>query len=303
MPWLIYAFSGPVLWALSTHIDKYLVERYFKQGSVAVLMVFTAIIGALALPFIWLFQPGVVALDQQSITVIAVSGILYMGAIYFYLQALQTEEASTVAPFFQAAGIFGLILGYFVLGEKLSLLQIVGVLLIIAGSVLISLRLGQGTSRVKTRLVILMLAGALAIALSSLIFKFFAVRNEFWTTTFWNFAGQALFGVILMLIAANRRQFIKMMRANTSAVLSVNGANELINLGGNLGVRYTLLFVPLGIVQAISSTTSFFVLFFGVILSLFFPKLGREEISFASLLQKIIATTLVVTGVLLINLQ
>ena len=303
MSWLIYAFSGPVLWALSTHIDKYLVERYFKHGSVAVLMVFTAIIGALALPFIWLFQPGVVSLDPQSMAVIAVSGILYMGAIYFYLQALQAEEASTVAPFFQAAGIFGLILGYFVLGEKLSILQIIGVLLIIAGSVLLSLRLGQGASRIKTRLVILMLTCALAIALSTLIFKFFAVRDEFWTTTFWNFAGQALFGVILMLIAANRRQFIKMMRANTGAVLSVNGANELINLGGNLGMRYTLLFAPLGIVQAISSTTPFFVLFFGVVLSLFFPSLGREEISFAGLMQKIIATTLVVAGVLLINLQ
>ena len=302
MNWLILAFSGPVLWALSTHIDKYLVERYFKHGSVAVLMVFTAIIGALALPFIWLFRPGVVALDIQSMAVIAVSGILYMGAIYFYLQALQTEEASTVAPFFQAAGIFGLILGYFVLGEKLSLLQIIGVLLIIAGSVILSLRLGQGTSRVKTRLVILMLTCALSIALSSLIFKFFAVRDEFWITTFWNFAGQVLFGVILMLIAANRRQFKKMMRSNTSAVLSVNGANELINLGGNLGVRYTLLFVPLGIVQAISSTTSFFVLFFGVVISLFFPKLGSEEIGLASLMQKIIATTLVVAGVLLINL-
>jgi drug/metabolite transporter (DMT)-like permease len=303
MLWLIYAFSGPVLWALSTHIDKYLVERYFKHGSVAVLMVFTAIIGALALPFIWLFQPGVVALDIHSMAVIAVSGILYMGAIYFYLQALQTEEASTVAPFFQAAGIFGLILGYFVLGEKLSLWQIIGALLIIAGSIILSLRLGQGTSRVKTRLVFLMLACALAIALSSLIFKFFAVRDEFWTTTFWNFAGQALFGMILMLVAANRRQFIKMMRANTGAVLSVNGANELINLGGNLGVRYTLMFAPLGIVQAISSTTSFFVLFFGVVLSLFFPKLGREEIGFASLMQKIIATALVVAGVLLINQQ
>lgn len=106
-----------------------------------------------------------------------------------------------------------------------------------------------------------------------------------------------------MLIAANRRQFIKMMRANTGAVLSVNGANELINLGGNLGVRYTLLFAPLGIVQAISSTTSFFVLFFGIVLSLFIPSLGREEISFIGLTQKIIATTLVVAGVLLINLQ
>ena len=303
MSWLIYAFSGPVLWALSTHIDKYLVERYFKQGSVAVLMVFTAIIGSLALPFIWLFQPGMVSLDPQSIAVIAVSGILYMGAIYFYLEALQVEEASTVAPFFQAAGIYGLILGYFVLGEKLSILQIIGVLLIIAGSVLLSLRIGQGAGRFKTRLVILMLTCALAIALSTLIFKFFAVRDEFWTTTFWNFAGQAIFGVILMLIAANRRQFIKMMRANTGAVLSVNGANELINLGGNLGMRYTLLFAPLGIVQAIASTTPFFVLFFGVVLSLFSPSLGREEISFAGLIQKIIATTFVVAGVLLINLQ
>jgi len=181
MLWLIYAFSGPVLWALSTHIDKYLVERYFKHGSIAVLMVFTAIIGALALPFIWRFQPSVVALDPQSMAVIAISGILYMAAIYFYLQALQTEEASTVAPFFQAAGIFGLILGYFILGEKLSLWQIFGVLLIIAGSILLSLRLGQGPSRLKTRLIILMLACALAIALSSLIFKFFAMRDEFWT--------------------------------------------------------------------------------------------------------------------------
>jgi uncharacterized membrane protein len=303
MNWLIYAFSGPILWAISTHIDKYLVERYFKHGSVAVLMVFTAIIGALALPPIWLFQPGVVALDPQSMEVIAVSGMLYMSAIYFYLQALQTEEASTIAPFFQAAGIFGLILGYLVLGENISLFQVIGALLIIAGSVILSLRFGRGAGRIKTRLVVLMLACALAIALSSLIFKFFAVRDEFWTTTFWSFAGQALFGVILMLIASNRQQFKRMMRSNTNAMLSANGVNEVMNLGGNLGARYALLFAPLGIVQAITSTTSFFILFFGVILSLFFPKLGREEIGIGSLMQKFIAIAFIVAGVVLINQQ
>jgi len=303
MHWLIYAFSGPVLWALSTHIDKYLVERYFKQGSVAVLMVFTAITGALALPFVWLFEPGVVALNHESMIIIAASGILYMSAIYFYLRALQTEEASTIAPFFQAAGVFGLILGYFILGEQISYSQIISILLIIAGSVILSLRFGQGTSHVKKQLFILMFFCALAISLSSLIFKFFAIRDEFWTTTFWNFFGQALFGVILMLAAENRKQFSEMIHANAGALLSVNIANELINLGGNLGVRYTLLLAPLGIVQAISSTTSFFVLFFGVILSLFFPNLAREEISICNLMQKIIATILVVAGVLLINMQ
>jgi hypothetical protein len=28
MSWLAFAFSGPILWAISTHIDKYLVEKY-----------------------------------------------------------------------------------------------------------------------------------------------------------------------------------------------------------------------------------------------------------------------------------
>jgi hypothetical protein len=70
-----------------------------------------------------------------------------------------------------------------------------------------------------------------------------------------------------------------------------------------IGARYALLLAQLGVVQAISSTTSFFVLFFGIILSLFFPSLAREEISMGSLMQKIIATTLVVAGVLLISMQ
>ena len=224
-----------------------------------------------------------------------------MGAIYFYLAALQTEEVSTVAPFFQAAGIFALILGYFFLGEKLSVPQIAGVLSIIAGSVLLSLRFGKGAARVKTRLVVLMLACAFAIALSSFIFKFFAVQTDFWTTVFWSYAGDAIFGIVLMLIAANRRQFMKTMRTNKTAVLSVNAANELINLGGNLGMEYALILAPLGFVQAIGSTTSFFVLGFGVLLSLFFPKLGREELAAAGLVQKLAAIVFVTAGVLLIN--
>ncbi|HIH93672.1 TPA: hypothetical protein HA338_06405 [Methanosarcina acetivorans] len=77
-----------------------------------------------------------------------------------------------------------------------------------------------------------MLFCALEISLSSLIFKFFAVRDEFWILTFWNFFGQALFGVILMLAAKNRKQFSEMNHANAGALLSVNITNELINLGG-----------------------------------------------------------------------
>ena len=45
--WLLFAFSGPVLWAVCIHLDKYLVSRYFAQSSVAVLLVFSALFGLL----------------------------------------------------------------------------------------------------------------------------------------------------------------------------------------------------------------------------------------------------------------
>jgi len=59
--WLLYAFSGPLLWAISTHIDKFLVDKYFRHSDTAVLMVFTALLGVIALPAIWLFDPKVLA--------------------------------------------------------------------------------------------------------------------------------------------------------------------------------------------------------------------------------------------------
>jgi hypothetical protein len=87
------------------------------------------------------------------------------------------------------------------------------------------------------------------------------------------------------------------MRANTAALLSINASNELINLGGGLGNRYALLFAPLSLVQAIGSTTTLFIFAFGILLSLLYPRFGRESLSRGELMQKGIAATLVAAGV------
>lgn len=298
--WLFFAFSGPVLWAISIHLDKYLVTRYFAQSSVAVLLVFTALLGLLLLPPIWLFRPDVVHLPPSSMALIGFSGLLYMTAIFFYLQALQSEEASVVAPFFQAAPLFGYLLGYFVLGEQLSAMQMSGGGLIVAGGALLSV--GFGTRRkFNARLVVLMLACAFALALTGLIFKFYAVRDEFWTATFWAFVGQAVFGAVLLAIAGYRRQFVALVRANPGPILAIGGANELINLAGILGARYALLFAPLSLVQAIGSTTSLFVFLIGAAMSAFYPAVGREDLSAGNLVRKAGSAILIVAGAILIN--
>jgi drug/metabolite transporter (DMT)-like permease len=290
-----------VLWAISVHLDKYLVERFFKESNVAVLLVFTALAGVLLLPFIWYYEPSVMSPSAGSIALIMLAGIFYMTAMLLYLRALQSDEASVVAPFFQAGPLFGYVLAYVVLGETLTRQQMAGGAMIIVGALIVSIRFGQSMKMFKARLAVRMLACGFIMALASLIFKVFAIRVEFWTTTFWMFVGEGFFGMALLMIPAFRRQFMTLARANTAALLSINASNELFNLGGGLGNRYALLFAPLSIVQAIGSTTTLFVFAFGVLLSVFFPRLGRENLSGRELAQKGIAAIIVAAGVALVT--
>jgi drug/metabolite transporter (DMT)-like permease len=232
---------------------------------------------------------------------VAFSGVLYMSGMLFYLRALQSVEASAVAPFYQAAPLFGYVLGYVVLGEALSPVQMGGGALIIAGTVLVSLQFDQRKAAFNVRLTALMLACALSMAMSSLIFKIFALRDEFWPTTFWMYAGEALFGAVLLAITSFRRPFIELLRSSPGAVLSVNAINEMINLGGSLGTRYALLLAPLSLVQAIGSTTTLFVFAFGIVLSIFCPTLGHEELSRLELVRKGVAAAVVAIGAILVS--
>ncbi|MEY4722904.1 MAG: hypothetical protein RLZZ324_417 [Candidatus Parcubacteria bacterium] len=299
--WILLAFSGPVLWAISTHIDKYLVERFFKDHDTAVLMAFTSLLGVFLMPFIWWFRPQVLGVPLQAVLAVAASGVLYMGALLFYLQALQTEEASVVAPMFQASTVWGATLAYVFLGERLTLVQGLGGLMVVIAAVLLSLDPSFHFRKMKSRFVLRMLACTLALAVSTLIFKFYAVKDEFWSVTFWTFAGEAVFGIVLLSIPRYLRQFIALLRASTGAVLGINGANELINLGGGLGVRYALLLAPVALVQAISSTSTLFVFLFGAALTVIAPKLGSEDLSAKNVLRKGVAAALVAAGVVVMN--
>jgi uncharacterized membrane protein len=299
--WLLLAFCGPVSWAVSTHIDKFLVDRYFPESDTAVLMLFTALAGVALLPFIWWIEPAIFKPAISAMAVMGASGVLYMGAMLFYLRAIQGEEASVVAPLFQASTLFTFLLGYVFLHEKLGAGRLLGGALVVGGAAGLSLQPGASRKGFKGRLVLLMLGATFVLALSTVLFKFFAIRDDFWTTTFWTFAGEGLFGAVLLLKAGCRRQLTDLFRRNPGAMAGVNAANELINLGAGLAVRYATLLAPVALVSAISSTTTLFVFAIGILLTNFFPRLGREDLSTGNLVRKGVGGALIVLGVLLIE--
>ncbi len=305
MNWLAFALCGPILWAISVHLDKYLVERYFKDANVIVLLIFTALMGLVLMPIIAWFEPGVFQRDLTSMVLMALSGIFYMTGITFYLRALQGHEASMVAPFFQSSPMFGYVLAYLVLGETLTGTQLAGGVLIIVGVLSVSIgagsKAGGERGRFRWQLAALMLCAGFVLSLSTLIFKAFALKDEFWETAFWMFAGEALFGAFFLCIPRYRRQFIGLCRTNGGALIAINFSNELINLGGGLANRYALIFAPLALVQAVGSTTTLFVFVIGVFLTLLFPSVSRENLSAREFVQKGIAAVLVAIGVTLVS--
>jgi drug/metabolite transporter (DMT)-like permease len=201
---------------------------------------------------------------------------------------------------FQTSTLFTYAIAYFVLHETLTPRRIIGGLLVMASALVISWD-PQRRHKFKLPVVALILACTATLAVSAVIFKLFAIKNAFWPVTFWTFAGEAVFGAAMLAIPYYRREFLGMFRQHPGAVIGINAANELINLGGGLAARFASLLGPVSLVQAIGGTTSFFVFVFGVLLSLFAPRLGREDLSKGSLIQKGIAVVLIVAGVTLIG--
>jgi len=298
MNWLIAAFLSPALFAVSNHLDKYLMQTYFRKAGVGALIIFSSLIYLLALPLLYIFKPAVFGVSVLQAFLLITECLLGILGILIYLWVMKKEETSVVVPFFQTIPIFYLVLGYIVLGEILTLTQILGSFVIIIGSTLLSLDLGDRKKlKIKFKVLLPMLLSSFLLSLTGLIFKYVALETDFWTSTFWEYTGAIIASVIFLgLIPTYRREFISVFNKSGFPVVALNAANEAINLTGTLALRFASMFAPLALVQVIGGFQSVFAFVYGIILSLFFPKWGKEDLATAVVIQKILTITLILIG-------
>ena len=241
MSWFFLTLIGPFLYALTNHIDKILLEKYFKESGVGTLMLFSSLLSALALPFLFLADPMALSVGSISILVLAVVGILNILVLWFYLLALRDEEASVVIVFYQLVPVFGLGLGYFILGETLTQMQLIAMAIIILGTTIISFEIDvENNFKLRRQTIVLMLAASFCWALGSVIFKAVALEENVWRSLFWEYLMLTLVGIGIFIFARSyRTHFLSAIRNNSKAVISLNFANEVLYMLGNLYVSST----------------------------------------------------------------
>lgn len=303
MNWFLIALIPPALWSITNHFDKYLLAKYFKGGGVGALMIISSIVGLILLPFIILFHPEVLATFTPRYLLISLNGFFYLLATLPYFYALQKDEASITVPLFQLIPVFSFFLSYLVLGETLSSTQIIGGIIIIIGAVLISLDLNiQKKIKFKKEVFFLMALSSLLFAINFLFFKYFAINTHFWVTSFWEYVGFAIFASLLLIfIKSYRNEFFKVIKSNSLSVLSINGINEVLNIVAKASLNFASLLAPLTLIWIVNGFQPFFVFIYGVILTLFFPKISQENISKKVLFQKLLAILIMFVGAFFVN--
>jgi len=297
MHWIFIALVPPLLWAMVNNIDKFLLSKYLKVEGPGALIVFSSIAGALVLPVAYLFSNDIFSFPIVHISTLIFGGILSALALYFYFLALFDEDVSTVVPLLQIVPIFGFILGFIILGEKPGLFQIAASLIIIAGAFILSSEKNEHGSRIKKRLVLLMLGSSFFFALYDALFKFVAIREDFWISIFWQNLGLFLVGIFFLLFNAKyRKDFLFLIRSNGTRILSLNLLNESFTLFGNVTFAYASLLAPIGLVMTVGSYQPIFVIIIaGIVSSIMRPSSSdykKESVT----TRKILAIAVIVGG-------
>lgn len=304
MSWFFLALIAPLLWAITNHIDKHLLEKYFEESGVGTLMIFSSIIGLVMLPILFFVNPGVLDIPLKDILILTFNSLLAVGVLWLYFEALKDEEASIVVVFYQLIPVFAYIFGFIILDEVLTQLQLIAMGIIILGTLIISVEIDKENNfRLRKKTVYLMTLAAALDALESVIFKFVAVSENVWNSLFWSNLGLGIIGILLFsFVATYRSDFLHTLKGKSAPILGLNGLNEGLYAAGNVIFAYTFMFAPIALVLLTNAYQPLFVFAIGIILTLFFPKLGSEDIRLRNIAQKLIAIMVVGIGTYLLFL-
>lgn len=294
MEWLFIAIAAYLLNAIAATIDKFLLSNDIPHP--AVYTFFINLLGGLG---IVLAPWGLTFISWDLFLVVVLAGILGVSSLWFFFKSLVLQEASRVVPIvggIQPILIFGL--ARFIIGETLTPIQILAVILFIVGGYLISYESGKKKSS-KLWLMYAVIAGLLFGGLhftSKYLFEHLDFVNGFvWPRI------STMVIALLFLLNAKFRKTLKKNSKNSKSV-----SKGLFLVGQTAGASFFILInyaISLGsvtIINALQGVQYVFVFLMVTIISFINPKLLREKITHKILIQKVFALILIVLGIVLL---
>lgn len=296
MEWFLFALLAPALWGIINILDKFLLTKHFK--SPFSYQIFLSFLNLIILPIFLLVSIS----SQIFFTTLSIIIGLFVALIYvIYNKAMMKEEASRVISLFYLNPLFILPLAFIFLGEGLGISKYLGVILLVISATLISYKKVR-RKKILSPAILLILIFDLFYAIYQIITKFTLNYFDIWSFTFWKTIGALISNFVLLSFQKIRNDFLLDIR-NLPKSIYILGIFHISFFYTGLILFYFAISISfISLVGAIPSIQPFFVLIYTLLLSIFIPKILKEEVSKQTLLLKSLAVILIFIGSYLIIL-
>ena len=293
--YILIAVVAYALFAVNGVIDKFLLTKAVRHP--AAYAFYIGITGFLP----WFLAPfGLKFVSPGDLLVAIIAGASFVVALYFLYVATQITTISRILPIEGGlVPVFTLVLAYLILGERLGNAQLAAFIFLVLGSVLISLKHDKKGWHPKA-LGNALIAAAL-FALSLTLTKYIFDRTNFVSGLIWTRLGFLVISLCFLVPKSWRRHIF-------SAPKTVSRSNKFLYYGARLtggaaGLlqNYAIAAGSVTIVNALQGSQYALLLVMTVVLSEYFPKVLKEDISARVLAQKIAAIALISIGLILLT--
>jgi drug/metabolite transporter (DMT)-like permease len=307
MSWLIILAIAVISDALRIFIDNYVSDVYFKEkGAVSqkiVSGIVTPILGIIILIFTGF---SFTEIPPIALALLLMSGVLSSVAGIPYYKALEIDDSTNIGIFFQFSPILYLIIGWIIGDEQFSIIQLLACFIILAAPLLVVITAKKRSRKVRIK--------AALLAFISIIF--YVASGE--TFIQGNVDGINIFSEIglvlitkglsdLLIIGSRRklrRRLAKVVKSSRRKVLFPINISIVMRVIQEFSYRIGLIIAPsVAIASAASDAVEPAVIFFmGLLLTILWPKFGREKLQKKTVLVHFIATVLVVIGIVILRI-
>ncbi|MDD5650520.1 MAG: DMT family transporter [Candidatus Nanoarchaeia archaeon] len=128
MIWIVYALLSAMFSTVSTIFRKKTIEKEHSITFLTANKLFQLVALLVILPFINFY------LSLATYSIIAIIAVLSIESDIFWTKALKRLNISIATPLTNLSPAIIVILAYFILGEKITFLQLIGVILIVFGA-------------------------------------------------------------------------------------------------------------------------------------------------------------------------
>ncbi|MDO8495751.1 MAG: EamA family transporter [bacterium] len=289
MSWIYLVLVAQIINAGVFLTDKYLVGPHAKIRPLA----YTFYVGIMSAVVVWTLPFGVVGWPTPMILLLSLAtGVTYVASLLLLYRALQMAEVSDVAPVMGAVSALStLFFSGIILREHLTENFMFGFALLVLGTGLMSY------FRFKKHSLLNVLGAGALFGLSSVLIKLIFSQTEFWNGFFWSRMANVLIVLCFLLWPA----WYKAIRGNFK---NSPHHTKVLVVGNKVfaGLAFLLILAAINlgevaVVNALGGLQFVILIIAALIFHRQFPLYFSESVHLKNaLLQKVVATALIVFG-------